>query len=185
MNNQSKNAKINTFFSAFLIIAYVICSYFFADFAMGITSQVVRSLVFILIFVIFGLLVFYATRVGEGKPVKRFSLVTLLVLDIPALYIVVASVAKGLPFHDQIADNTVILFLAAIALGYGIPYTFLSGFELVPEEGYQVFEETIEVTVSDDETEENIEDDEANLYEESKEEDEEILAEQDSLDEKE
>lgn len=133
---KNKRDTINLLFSAFLITAYVICSYFFSSFATSLSSPF-DTLVIALIFVVFGLLVFYATRVGEGKAVKRFSLLTLLVLDLPAIYIIIASIAEGLPLHDVlIMENGLhpMVLLASIALGYGIPYTFLSGFELVTEE---------------------------------------------------
>lgn len=130
---KNKRDTINLLFSAFLIIAYIICSYFFSGFASQLAVPM-SSIVNVLIFIVFGLLVFYATRVGEGKAVKRFSLLTLIVLDLPALYIIVAAIAPGLPFHDALAANGVMMMLAGVALGYGIPYTFLSGFELVTEE---------------------------------------------------
>lgn len=64
----------------------------------------------------------------------RFSIVTLIVLVIPSLYIIIAAIAPGLPLHDVFAaDNgglNVIVTLACVALGYGIPYTFLSGYEI-------------------------------------------------------
>lgn len=130
---KNKRDTINLLFSAFLIIAYIICSYFFAGFASQLAFPI-NSIVNALIFLVFGLLVFYATRVGEGKALKRFSLLTLIILDLPALYIIIASIAPGLPFNDVLQSNQVMTMLAAVALGYGIPYTFLSGFELVTEE---------------------------------------------------
>ena len=82
------------------------------------------------VFAVFGLILFYATRVGDGKQVKRFSLATLIILDLPALYIIIASAAPGLPFPLTLEGHNELVLLAAIALGYGIPYTFLSGYEL-------------------------------------------------------
>lgn len=133
---KNKKDAVNLLFSAFLITAYIICSYFFSSFATSIASPY-NTLVNALIFVVFGLLVFYATRVGEGKAIKRFSLLTLIVLDLPALYIIIASIAEGLPLHDVLVLQNGLhpmVLLASVALGYGIPYTFLSGFELVTEE---------------------------------------------------
>ena len=128
--NSSSHEKVNLFFSAFLIIAYVICGYFFVSFASA-QSEPIKSIVMTAVFAIFGLLVFYATRVGEKKIVKRFSLGTLLLLDIPALFIVLALFIEGFPFHEAIAStgNGAVALMAAVALGYGIPYTFISGFE--------------------------------------------------------
>lgn len=133
---KNKKDTVNLLFSAFLITAYIICSYFFSGFAAGLSSPF-DTVVYALIFVVFGLLVFYATRVGEGKAVKRFSLLTLIILDLPALYIIIASFAEGLPLHDMLIVESGLhpmVLLASVALGYGIPYTFLSGFELVTEE---------------------------------------------------
>lgn len=121
----------NLIFSAFLITAFVICSYFFnlvIQDSLNVDT-VWKNLLRLSIFVIFGLLLFYATRIGDGKQIKRFSISTLILMDLPALYIIVASAWDVLPFHTEIASCTAISFLAAVVLGYGIPYTFLSGYE--------------------------------------------------------
>lgn len=140
--NSSSHEKVNLFFSAFLIIAYVICGYFFVSFA-STQSEPIKSIVMTAVFAIFGLLVFYATRVGEKKIVKRFSLGTLLLLDIPALFIVLALFIEGFPFHEAIAatGNGAVGLMAAVALGYGLPYTFISGFETASEEDLNKTEE--------------------------------------------
>lgn len=134
--NNSSHEKVNLFFSAFLIIAYIICGYFFVSFASAQQSETAKNIIMVAIFAVFGLLIFYATRVGEKKIVTRFSLATFLVLDIPTLYIILASFIEPLPFHAPIVDtgNGAVALLAAIALGYGIPYTFISGFETISEE---------------------------------------------------
>ncbi len=137
--NNSSHEKVNLFFSAFLIIAYVICGYFFVSFA-NTQGPVVRNIVLSAVFAVFGLLVFYATRVGEKKIVKRFSIATLIILDIPSLLIILAFCIEGFPFHELVAGAAgdsvqgIVAFMAAVALGYGIPYTFISGFETVSEE---------------------------------------------------
>ena len=119
-------------FSAFLVIAYVICSYFF----MGIIENsngmdsTVKLLLKSLVYVVFGLILFYATRVGDGKQVKRFSFAALLFIDLPALYIILSACAIGLPFPLDLQAVPETVSIAAVALGYGIPYTFLSGYEL-------------------------------------------------------
>lgn len=141
MKNTTRN-KINLVFSSFLVIGYVICTYFFsqlADQVGGGVGNLIRSLILVL----FGLLLFYATRVGEGKQVRRFSIAVLLLLVVPCIYIIAASFASFLPFHDQLAPVTavadgaksaqfqpLILMLACIGLGYGVPYTFLAGYEI-------------------------------------------------------
>ncbi|MBQ5347650.1 MAG: hypothetical protein IIU39_06355 [Ruminococcus sp.] len=146
--NNTSHEKVNLFFSAFLMIAYIICGYFFMSFAAAQQSELVKNIVMAVIFTVFGLLVFYATRVGERKIVKRFSIVTLLVLDIPALFIILAFIITGFPLHDVIASagNGAMAFMAAIALGYGIPYTFISGFETVTEDELNAVEEKAEET---------------------------------------
>jgi hypothetical protein len=141
--NNSTHEKVNLFFSAFLIIAYIICGYFFVSFANAQQSEAVKHIIMVAIFAIFGLLVFYATRVGEKKIVTRFSLATFIVLDLPTLYIILASFIEPLPFHAPIVEtgNGAIALMAAVALGYGIPYTFISGFETVTEEELNKTEE--------------------------------------------
>lgn len=132
MKNTKRNI-INLVFSSFLVIGYIVCTYFFSKLAREV-SGVGGTLIQMLILLVFGLLLFYATRVGEGKQVKRFSLPVLLLLDVPCLYIIAAALIKALPLHDQLApvDGAFpfILILAVVALGYGIPYTFLSGYEM-------------------------------------------------------
>ena len=162
MKKPNKRDLINLFFSAFLIIAFIICAHFFSQFTSTL-KPTIGSIVSIIVFAVFGLLLFYATRVGDGKPVKRFSVATLVVLVIPSLYIIVASLAKGLLFHDVFASTTgglsVIVILASVALGYGIPYTFFSGFELVDENAVveadedEVLEGGVEADLLDEEDE--------------------------------
>ena len=141
MKKPDKRETVNLFFSAFLIIAFIVCAHFFTQFTSTLDATV-GSIVSIALYVVFGLLLFYATRVGDGKAIKRFSLVTLIVLVIPSLYIIIAAIAPGLPMHDIFAAKNgglnVIVTLACVALGYGVPYTFLSGFEV---EGSDVIEE--------------------------------------------
>lgn len=160
MKKPDKRETINLFFSAFLIIAFIVCAHFFTQFTSSLDATV-GSIVSIALYVVFGLLLFYATRVGDGKSVKRFSLVTLIILVIPSLYIIIAAIAPGLPLHEVFAANNgglnVIVTLACVALGYGVPYTFLSGYEI---EGSDVVEEEkvleggIEADILDNETEE-------------------------------
>lgn len=130
--NKSSREKLNLFFSSFLVIGYIICSYFF----MSLTSRVnqgLANLIQVVVFVLFGLIIFYATRVGEGAAVKRFSPIVLCILDIPALFVIIATLAPAFPLHDALATQPIVMTFACIALGYGIPYTFLSGFELKEE----------------------------------------------------
>lgn len=130
---KNKKEIINLFFSAFLITAYVICSYYFSSIT-ALSGSVAAGVIKALIFAVFGLLLFYATRVGDGRQVKRFSLVTLIILDIPALYIILASILQGLPFYTQLSSVPEVMYVAGVALGYGIPYTFLSGYEIAQDE---------------------------------------------------
>lgn len=164
MKKPTKRDTVNLFFSAFLIIAFIVCAHFFSQYASAL-SQPLGSIIPILVYAVFGLLVFYATRVGDGRAVKRFSLVTLIVMVLPSLYIIIASLAPGLPLNSVFANAngsglSVIVTLASIALGYGIPYSFLSGYELADENALE--EETeglvqggIEADIADDENAED------------------------------
>lgn len=164
MKKPTKRDTVNLFFSAFLIIAFIVCAHFFSQYASAL-SQPLGSIIPILVYAVFGLLVFYATRVGDGKAVKRFSLVTLIVMVLPSLYIIVASLAPGLPLNSVFANAngsglSVIVTLASIALGYGIPYSFLSGFELaredaVEDETSELVQGGIEADLADDENAED------------------------------
>lgn len=184
MKKPTKRDTINLFFSAFLIIAFIVCAHFFSQYASAL-SQPLGSIIPILVYAVFGLLMFYATRVGDGKAVKRFSLVTLIVMVLPLLYIIVASLAPGLPLYDVFSNAngsglSVIVTLASIALGYGIPYSFLSGFEVADDEAVE--EETsnhpvhggIEADLADDENAEDT------AFEESEEVETEELSEDES-----
>ncbi len=137
MKKANKKDTINLFFSAFLVLAFIVCAHFFSNFAAG-QSSVTANIIQLIAYAVFGLLLFYATRVGDGKPVKRFSPVTLIIMVLPALYIMIASIASGMPLHGIFVDGTsnlnIITTLACVAFGYGIPYSFLSGYELEKEE---------------------------------------------------
>ena len=146
MKKPGKKEHVNLFFSAFLIIAFIICANFFAGFTSSMNTTL-SQLVSIAIYAVFGLLLFYATRVGDGKAIMRFSPLTLIFLVIPALFIIVASLAPFMPLHDVFAADSltskisVITSLAAVALGYGIPYCFVSGFELAFDDAPAAAEE--------------------------------------------
>lgn len=137
MKKPNKKDTVNLFFSAFLVLAFVVCAHFFSNFAAG-QSDLLASVIQLFVYAAFGLLLFYATRVGDGKPVKRFSPITLIIMVLPALYIMVASLASGMPLHDAFVVNgstlSLVTTLAAVVFGYGIPYSFLSGYELAEEE---------------------------------------------------
>ncbi len=155
MKNSKRNI-VNLIFSSFLIIGYIVCTYFFSSLAKQV-SGIGGNLIQIAILLVFGLLLFYATRVGEGKQVKRFSLPVLLLVDLPCLYIILAALFKPIPLHDQLApvDGAfpVILILAVVALGYGIPYTFLSGYELAEEDDEEEEEEAEDTAETEDKEE--------------------------------
>lgn len=171
MKKANKKDAVNLFFSAFLILAFIVCAHFFTQFTNTLPSMA-GSVVSILIFAIFGLLLFYATRVGDGKAVKRFSLITLILMVIVPLYIIIASIAPGMPLNSVFAQESglsVIVTLACIALGYGIPYSFLSGYEEAgadedePEPTSTVIEGGIEADLKEveEDTNENVEESQA------------------------
>ena len=77
----------------------------------------------------------------------------------------------GLSFHTELAANTSIVLPAAVALGYAVPYTFLSGYELAPPEeetpkpaGEQVEDgySTLDIAFKSEEEAQNAEDMEEN-----------------------
>lgn len=147
---KDKKSSLNLALSAFLVIAYVICAYFFMNMVSSIANATISNLLLALIFVVFGLILFYATRTGEGKQVRRFSLSVLLLMVVPGLYIVLAGIAPGLPLSDIVRGNGFFFMLGSIVLGYGLPYCFFSGYEKVvsPEEDEQE-EWTVESYVED------------------------------------
>lgn len=174
MKKPNKKDTVNLFFSAFLVLAFVVCAHFFSNFAAG-QSDLLASVIQLFVYAAFGLLLFYATRVGDGKPVKRFSPITLIIMVLPALYIMVASLASGMPLHDVLVVNgstlSLVTTLAAVVFGYGIPYSFLSGYELAEEEtedekkpvegGIEAdLQAAEENTAEDEESSENAEDEE-------------------------
>ena len=141
-------------FSAFLIIAFVVCSYFFIGIIRDSTAfdNTVRLLLKSLVMAVFGLILFYATRVGDGKQIRRFSLSALILVDLPALYIILAACFVQLPFPFDLSAAPETVSIAAVALGYGIPYTFLSGYELdVPKKDEEKSDEDI-ITDDDEKT---------------------------------
>ena len=138
MKKPDKRETVNLFFSAFLIIAFIVCAHFFTQFTSNLDATL-ATVINVAIYAIFGLLIFYATRVGDGKVVKRFSPLTLIILVLPSLLIIIASMIE-IPFISGFVSSatgttvSVIVALAGVALGYGIPYTFISGFELKTDE---------------------------------------------------
>ncbi|HCA05313.1 MAG TPA: hypothetical protein DEO32_05385 [Ruminococcaceae bacterium] len=136
MKKPDKRENINLFFSAFLLIAFIVCANFFSQFTKTVQSPI-GQIITLAVCAVFGLLLFYATRVGDGKAVRRFSPLTLIILVLPTLYIMIASIGEFMPLHSVFVENnsfSIVVYLAAVAFGYGIPYTFFSGFELQAEE---------------------------------------------------
>lgn len=132
MKKPNTREFINLLFSAFLILGFIVCAYFFSAMTgSSLSDNVIGKLVYLLIFVLFGLILFYATRVGDGKQIKRFNLASLILICLPAIYVILAYVFDFMPLHSQLAaNNSVAVILASIAFGYGVPYTFLSGYEI-------------------------------------------------------
>ena len=138
MRKPDKKEHINLLFSAFLVIAFIICANFFAK-SVDNMSVLAGRLVIAGVYAVFGVLLFFATRIGEGKPIMRFSPFTLCVMVIPSLFIVIASLFDGMILHDFFMPKettvglSVIASLASVAFGYGVLYTVFSGFELEAE----------------------------------------------------
>ena len=141
-NNKNKSTrKKNTgglVFSAILITAFVVCSYFFMSMIDKVGQAWLRAFLF------------YATRVGDGKQVIRFSPATLIIMDLPALYIILAAMISQLPFSAEIVSCSPIIYLASIVLGYGIPYTFISGYEIDNSDSVQQDTNVIDDEINDD-----------------------------------
>ncbi len=133
MKQNKRQSGFNMFLSVFLVIAYVVCMYFVNGMIQSMEAGTLQTLLNVILYVAFGALLFYATRVGEGKQVKRFSLSVLLLMVVPGLYIALSFFASGLPLSSEITNSTALSILGLIMLGYGIPYTFVSGFEMLPE----------------------------------------------------
>lgn len=136
MKKPTKREQINLICSAFLVLGFGVCAYFFSAMSgSSLSDNIVGKLVYMLIFVLFGLILFYATRIGDGKQVKRFNISSLILVCLPALYVILAYMFDFIPLHAQIAtSNSVAAVLAGVALGYGLPYTFLSGYEIQEEQ---------------------------------------------------
>lgn len=193
MKKNNKRDTINLFFSAFLVTAYVVCSFFFSQLASTV-SPTLSGIINVLIYAVFGLILFYATRVGDGKQILRFSPMTLVFLVLPTFYIILAYLIPAMPFGSAISENALIMTVASVAFGYGLPYTFLSGYEMAPEEEQQEDENTVALledkTDSDENTEEKTEEKEDELTDSENfenteyfpEEEQEILSQQDKLD---
>ena len=148
----------NLIFSAFLVTAFISCTYFFSGFITESTQLSDASKIFAMamVYAVFGLVIFYATRVGDGKQVKRFSPATLTIMVLPAFYIILAGTVPNLPFSEQIAQHPEAVNFAAVAFGYGMPYTFLSGYELDKSKTSEKTEVSAEEqTVSDSADKEN------------------------------
>ena len=145
MRKPDKKEHINLFFSAFLVIAFIVCANFFSKFTENMdlmTGRIITAAVY----AVFGILLFYATRVGDGKAVMRFSPLTLIVLVLPTLLIILATLFEGMPLHktfvpDGVTGLSVVTSLAAVALGYGLPYSFCSGFELETDDAAETAED--------------------------------------------
>lgn len=154
MRKPDKKEHINLLFSAFLVIAFIICANFFAK-SIESMSVMAGRLVVAGVYIVFGVLLFFATRIGEGKPVKRFSPFTLCVMVVPSFFIILASLFDGMPLHGAFMPGSVyglsvVASLASVAFGYGILYTFFSGFELEEEDEYDDDDEDYEDDDDDD-----------------------------------
>ena len=99
MKKPNKKEHLNLLLSAFLILAFIVCANFFAGFTSSMPTMTAQ-LINIAVYAVFGLLLFYATRVGDGKAVFRFSPLTLLILVLPSVFIIVASLAAFMPLHN-------------------------------------------------------------------------------------
>ena len=72
MRKPDKKETVNLFFSAFLILAFIVCAHFFTQFTANLDATL-GTVINICIYAVFGLLVFYATRVGRKAFLTRYS----------------------------------------------------------------------------------------------------------------
>lgn len=160
--NKKQKSSVNLFFSAFLVVAYVVCAYFFDKLTTArIDSVRTQTLFQLAIYAVFGLVLFYATRVGDGKQIVRFSLSALILMVIPSLYVICCLFfPSALPFADILTASQNVIILSAVVFGYGLPYTFTSGFELEvePEEAVAVEKKSEEAKDEEAEKAEEAED---------------------------
>lgn len=160
--NKKQKSSVNLFFSAFLVVAYVVCAYFFDKLTTARVDSVKTQTLFQLaIYAVFGLVLFYATRVGDGKQIVRFSLSALILMVIPSLYVICCLFfPSALPFAATLTASQSVIILSAVVLGYGLPYTFTSGFELEVEPEEEKKSEKVNAEeVESEETEEEPESD--------------------------
>lgn len=156
--NSTPSQKLNLFFSAFLVFAYTVCTYFIDSFSSAIANEAIAAALPLILFLVFGLFLFYATRVGDGAPVYRFSWAVLVFMVLPGLYVLLATLLDVLPLHDQLVTyGGNMAKVAVTSLGYGIPFMFVSGFEL--DNGEVSVETQPETEEVEDETAEEIVDD--------------------------
>lgn len=62
-----KKWDINQLLSAFLVIAYIVCMFFLEQVINTLENATLRLTLIVLMCVVFGLLLFYATRVGTAS----------------------------------------------------------------------------------------------------------------------
>lgn len=129
-----KKWDANQLLSAFLVIAYIVCMFFLEQVISTLENSTLRLTLIVLMCVVFGLLLFYATRVGDGKQIMRFSLSVLILMVLPGLYIVLCTFIPAMPLASQLMQSSIVPILGFVMLGYGIPYTFTSGYEREIEE---------------------------------------------------
>lgn len=63
MRKTTKRDNINLLISAFLVIGYIVCAYFFSSFVGTTVDAAVGGIINMAIYLVFGLILFYATRV--------------------------------------------------------------------------------------------------------------------------
>ena len=67
MRKPDKKETVNLFFSAFLILAFIVCAHFFTQFTANLDATL-GTVINICIYAVFGLLVFYAKESATASP---------------------------------------------------------------------------------------------------------------------
>lgn len=126
--------------STVLLILYILLTGVIIKWAGDMTAQASMSgelqlYINFALFVGMGMVLFFATRTGEGKTVYRVNWFSLALILLPLVALVIVMVLVVSFAVDIALINTIFMqymssfYLALVLLGYCIPYSFISGFE--------------------------------------------------------
>ncbi len=143
--------------STFLLVLYVVLTGVVYTWAMDLATKGTLSYEFtyyidFALYIGMGLVLFFATRTGDGKTIYRVNWFSIAFILVPVVFLLVnivlcVSFANQSEFvlgvvslaFDKYART---LYLVLILFGYAIPYSFISGFEKKVETPAAIPEET-------------------------------------------